>query len=555
MGRTVAEALLCALDDQGVEYFIGGGAGTDFPPIIEAFAKRQAERIDGVQPLTIVHEITAVAMAHGYAMVSGKTPFVMLHTSVGTANGLGGIINATRSRTPIVLAAGRSPITEHGHRGSRSIVIHWAQETFDQGGMLREFVKWDYELRMASQTTDVIDRAFGIAGSDPSGPVYLTLPLEVLSEPFVGDIDPPRQHPLTAARPNAAAVEAVVEVLRGAHNPVLVTSSLGRDPGAVPALVELAERLAMPVIEQAPTHLNFPRDHALHMGYDPSSLVRDADVIVVVDSGTPWYPDSTRLREGARVVQIDEDALYQSYPMRGFSTEFTLTGRPRHALEDLLAALDGFEAPADRLARWSKTSEARRAALVYDASSTPVDPRWVSHCVGELLSEQDILVTEYVLNPAFAPHLRPGGYFNHSHAGGLGWGINAALGAKLARPAANVICCIGDGAYTFGAPVSAHHAAAMHGLGVLFVVFNNSLLNATRRAAMAQNPQGWVMQSESVPFCDLRPSPRYEQVCQAAGGYGEYVDDPAALPGALARAQREVLNGRQALVNVACAAL
>src|SRR5262245_17086723 len=141
--ESAAEGYLELLASRGVEYFFGN-AGTDFAPIIEAYAKRAAEGQVLPRPITVPHEITAVGMAHGYAMVTGRPQVVMVHVIVGTANALGGIINAARSNVPMLMTAGRNPITEGGAAGSRDRQIHWAQESFDQAAMVREFVKWDY---------------------------------------------------------------------------------------------------------------------------------------------------------------------------------------------------------------------------------------------------------------------------------------------------------------------------------------------------------------------------------------------------------------------------
>ena len=133
--------------------------------------------------MVVPHENVAMAMAHGYYRIAGKPAAVMVHVTVGTANTLNGVINAARDNIPILLAAGRTPITETGSIASRNRPIHWGQESFDQGGMLREYVKWDYELRSGQPVEAVVDRALDIAMSEPRGPVYLTLPREVLSGP------------------------------------------------------------------------------------------------------------------------------------------------------------------------------------------------------------------------------------------------------------------------------------------------------------------------------------------------------------------------------------
>src|SRR5262249_28259904 len=150
--------------------------------IIEGYARRGAQGQARPRPITVPHEAVAVAMAHGYAMVTGRPQAVMVHTIVGTANAVGGIMNAARSNVPMLFTAGRNPITEAGALGSRDRQIHWAQESFDQGALVREFVKWDYELRTLSHLETVVDRALAIAQAEPQGPVYLTLPREVLAE-------------------------------------------------------------------------------------------------------------------------------------------------------------------------------------------------------------------------------------------------------------------------------------------------------------------------------------------------------------------------------------
>src|SRR5262244_2676916 len=235
--ESTAEAYLELLAARGVEYFFGN-AGTDFAPIIDAYAKREAQGQVLPRPLTIPHEIPAVAMAHGYAMVTGRPQVVMVHVNVGTANALGGIINAARANAPILFSAGRTPLTEGALPGARNRQIHWAQESFDQGSMVRECVKWDYELRMGSQLETVVDRALAVASSEPAGPVYLTLPREVLAEKMTDFeySETPRlsANGLTVADP--ASVQRAAEMLAAARNPLIIVKSGGRDPEAVKPL-------------------------------------------------------------------------------------------------------------------------------------------------------------------------------------------------------------------------------------------------------------------------------------------------------------------------------
>jgi acetolactate synthase-1/2/3 large subunit len=560
--ESVAEAYLELLAARRVEYFFGN-AGTDFAPIVEAYAKREAQGQVAPRPLTIPHEIPAVGMAHGYAMVTGRPQVVMVHVTVGTANALSGIINAARARTPMLMTAGRTPITEGGIPGSRNRHIHWAQESFDQAATVREYVKWDYELRLGAQLETVVDRALAIATSAPGGPVYLTLPREVLSERMteIEYFDPSRLTANAPQAPDPTAVHEAARILGAARNPIAITKSSGRDPAAVAPLVELAEALGLAVFEQASTHLNFPQSHPLFMGGDPAPYFADADAILVVEADAPWFPDLKAPRPETPVIQIGEDPLYGRYPIRGFAVDVGLAGAPRLTLHALAEAVRGARGDsrlvAERRSRWETehrrlvdASDARAGAVSTDR---PIDMAWVSRCVGRVVDAQTLVVNEYDLDLGQTTLDVPGSYFSQSPASGLGWGLGASLGAKLAAPDKTVICCVGDGAYLFGVPTAAHWVARAYNLPVLFVIFNNRAWNAVKRSVSSHAPQGWAVRTKTMVLSELDPAPDYELVCQASGGWAEKVEDPAALPDALARALRVVRDERrQALLNVIC---
>ena len=144
------EVFLQALAEHGVDFFFAN-PGTDFPPIVEAFSRSRERNTKLPRPVLVPHENLAVAMAHGAYAMNGRPQAVMVHVNVGTGNTINNLINLSRDRVPLILAAGRTPITEKGQFGSRSRQIHWGQEMFDQAAMVREIVKWDYELRMPEQ--------------------------------------------------------------------------------------------------------------------------------------------------------------------------------------------------------------------------------------------------------------------------------------------------------------------------------------------------------------------------------------------------------------------
>jgi len=559
--ETTAEAYLELLAARGIDYFFGN-AGTDFAPIIEAYTRRRAGGQLLPRPVTVPHEVPAVAMAHGYAMVTGRPQAVMVHVIVGTANALGGVINAARGGVPMLFTAGRNPITEAGFRGSRERQIHWAQESFDQGAIVREFVKWDYELRNFAQLETVVDRALAITRAEPQAPVYLTLPREVLAErhdsfEYADPSRAPRPGDVVAA---PEAIDEAARILAAAKNPVVITKALGRDPRAVEAMVKLAEVAALPVVDHFHTHVNFPQDHPLHAGYDSAPHLDAADALVVIESDAPWFPQLKSPRPDAKLVQIGVDPLFSRYPIRGFGADVALAGTVRltlAALTDALRSRVDARQVGERRTRWQADHARQRAAWAAAAqglqNDRPIDMAWLSRCVGDQVDEGTIVVNEYDLDPRQACFRAPGTYFNGPASSSLGWGLGAALGAKLAAPDKTVICTVGDGAYIFGAPTAAHFVARAYDVPVLFIVFNNRAWNAVKRAVRDLAPDGSRATTGPMVLSDLEPAPDYELVCQASGGHAERVEDPAALPDALARALKVVREEkRQALLNVIC---
>src|SRR3954447_19254526 len=243
--ETAADAWMGLLAMRGVDYLFANG-GTDFAPVVEAYAK--GEKLGWRLPEIVIvpHENMGIAMAHGYAMVTGRPQAMMVHVGVGTANTLNGLMNASRTNMPILLTAGRTPLTESGAiPAARNNYIHWAQEHFDQGGMLREFVKWDYELKHAEQVETVIDRALAIAKSEPQGPVYVTLPREILASSFSARVS--THSTIAPATPPAADPDALAQAARllgNARRPLLITANGGRTLESARAIERLALALA-----------------------------------------------------------------------------------------------------------------------------------------------------------------------------------------------------------------------------------------------------------------------------------------------------------------------
>ena len=557
---SVAEAYLELLAARGIEYFFGNG-GTDFAPIIEAYAKRMDQEQPVPRPIPVPHEVTAVSMAHGYTMVTGRPQVVMVHTVPGTANAIGGVVNAARCNIPMLFSAGRTPIAEGDADGSRDGSIHWAQESFDQASMVREWVKWDYELRHGADVEGVVDRALAIAQSEPAGPVYLTLPREVLAERLHGITyqDASRQQHATDRLPSRDSVDEAVRVLAAARNPVLVTRGAGKDPRAVDHLVELARMLGMPVFHAGALYANFPTDDPLYGGGEVGPALPDADVVVVVEADVPWIPKRAGGMPDGRVIAIGEDALFSTYPVRGFPVDVNLSGSPRLILQSLVAGVA--EAGVDRDAvesrskAWADRSARRREALRDQAqaaqSQTPISKAWFTRQLSEALDADTILINELGIDPAQLTIRHPGGYFGTPPSGALGWSVGASLGAKLADASKTVICCVGDGSYIFGSGTAGHIVSAAQDLPVLTIVWNNGIWNAVQNATKVNYADGYAVRNNNFAVTTLSQTFQYELICQAAGGYSERVEHATDVPAALERALRAVRDEkRQALLNV-----
>ena len=550
-----AEAFLRALADHGVDYFFCN-PGTDFPPIVEAFGRAKKTNAKVPKPILVPHENLAVGMAHGAYLMTGRPQAVMVHTTVGTANTINNLINVSRDRVPLILAAGRTPITEKGSFGSRTRPIQWGQEMFDQAGMVRELVKWDYELRMPGQVGDVVARGAEVAMAHPRGPVYLMLPREPLSAPLTEPIAPIKPRPQAApVQPDGQAIATLAEWIAAAERPLIVASSLL--PEAVPLLAHLAERCAIPVVMHNSRTVCLPSSHPMHFGFEPGALLADADLVIVLESDVPWIPHLQHPPAGCRVAHVAEDPFFVRYPMRSFPSDLAVQAGCINALDALVKAVEPRLQMADariaaRRARLTERMRLRRAQLAKDsAAGGTISPAYLSRVIGETVGDDAIIFNEYPLRPDHCAREKPGSFFALGPAGGLGWGFGAALGAKLAAPDAFVVATLGDGAYMFANPTVGHWVSATHNLPILTVVFNNSRYGAVRNATLSMFKDGAAGENDGRTFADLDASPAYEAMAMAQGAYAERVEKPADLPNVLLRAREAVVSGRrQALLNV-----
>ena len=562
-----AEAFLAQMKALGSVRYMFANTGTDHGPLIEALAKTAKEDPRDIQPIVVPHEQAAVSMAHGYYAVTQKPQMVLVHTLPGTANALGGVINAASCNVPLFLVAGRTPITEGELRAGKSQNIHWRQESRDQGNIVREFVKWDYEIRTNQTLAAVVSRAYKIAMSEPRGPVYMTLPREWLFEAMESTqlLSTDALAPASKMQADADALEKAAECLIAAASPLIVTKYLGRNPEAVQSLIELAELLSIPVVQQL-SYVNFPTDHPLNLGIQTTKYVRGADALFFIDTGVPWEPPNRNvLREGVKIIHLERDPMFTAIPGWGFPADLPITGCSEISLPALSAIIRSKLAalPKNKLDERRRKIEAEHNEMIREMDANvaaaknqkPIHPVWLSHCIGEAMDDKTIIANETITSRlAEVIHLnRPGSMFNTPLAGHLGWGLGAAIGMKLGAPEATVIAAEGDGSYMFSAPTACHFTAQKYRIPFLTVVYNNQVWSASLNAARGLYPDGVAARTRNFPGTDLSPSPNFELTAQACGAYAARVEEPSEVPDALVKALKVVKEeGRQALLNVVC---
>jgi len=569
---STSSAFLEALGEAGIRY-IFANLGSDHPGIIEALAQAKADGVEDELPALIIcpHETVALSATHAYAMVTGEPQAVVVHVDSGTQN-IGGMVNnAMRGRAPVLVFAGTVPFTQDGELpGSRTEFIQWIQDVRDQRGILRNYVKYDNELRTGRNVKQLVHRALQIARSEPAGPVYLTGAREVMEE----RIEPYRvsasSYPPVA--PGALTPEVTAEVataLAGARHPLIVTSYLGRSPAAVPSLVALAELLAVPVLEAMAYHVNFPADHPLHAGYQYHStgqnpVLAEADVILVLDSDVPWIPSVNRPGPDAAVYYVDIDPLKSQMQLWDVPARQFAAANTKVAVEQIAGYVRDHSLVDDAVAaavasRWSTAAARHRAELDRrEAAEQPRDdvitPEYLTACVRRLLEGEDaIVLTEVVTNSkAVAEHLRPSrpGSVLHHGGGALGWSGGAAVGAKLARPSQTVVSLVGDGSFLFSVPSSALWVQRRYDAPALTVIYDNSGWQGPKFSTLQVHPTGVAASTGEFPV-SLSPTVDLPGVALAAGaGFGATVTDPAELPQILKDALAAVQAGRSAVLSV-----
>jgi acetolactate synthase-1/2/3 large subunit len=560
-----AEAFIEMLNANEVDHiFIN--PGTASVAIQEALSKYKALGKRAPEAITCLHEYVALSAAHGHFMVSGKPQVVLVHLTLGTQQMGGALLNAQRGRAGVVICATRVPTSRDGTGpGGRPFGVSWIHEQTDQAGIVRDYVKWEYELRSVETIPEIVQRAFRVASTEPCGPVYLVLPQDLLGQKMKEVVIPPIARYSAASTPQAdeAVLEEVAGMLIQAEEPLIVTGYSGRNPQGVSSLVELAETLGARVVSSQ-HYMNFPTTHPLCGGFGPQQYMSNADVIFVIDNDLPYIPALASFKPGARLIYFDIDAVKPDFPRWGFAADILVGCDTSKTLPLLTRKIREKATPGDkgrfkaRFQRLESEHEKQRQqaydSAVEKSSVKPVSADWLCHCLNEIIDEDTIVVEETVSNRfAVLRHIqrtRPGTFFN-SEGSSLGWALGAALGAKLASPESTVVSLAGDGTFIFGSPIPALWASNVYRAPFLCIVFNNRSYNVPRWAIRGAYGEGSY--SEKTGYwvgVDIDPPPDYALIGEACGAYGRTVEDPAEVPEVLKNALEQVRQGKPAVVDV-----
>jgi thiamine pyrophosphate-dependent acetolactate synthase large subunit-like protein len=563
------EIFLEVLNRHGVEYIIGS-PGSEWPPMWEALSRRRAEGEPAPTYINCRHEGLAVGVAAGYHCATGKLPAVTLHTTSGGLNCATNLRGALHNSTPMLVVAGES--ISYGDGGATDPGAQWLAGLSEIGGptrLLDPVMKWAITVRTAYNLADTFHRACQIAMSPPQGPVFVNAPLELMLEQ-IAVVRLPHPPELAAApQADVAALEQVARLLIEARDPVIFTESAGKEPEAVDALVALAEMLALPVVEAAaPACVNFPTDHPSHQGYSPRPFLEKADVILLLESATPWHPPSRGPGPGCKVISIGQDPDRVLRPYSGYPCDVQIHGPAATNLKALTQIVRDLKEPRsirsvqyeERTTRLYEQHQRLRKAAREEAltarDATPIDPRWLCHAFNEAIPADAVVVNELIVHrhvlDRYLERSRTKRYMRSF--GGLGQGLPNALGMKLAMPDRLVVAAVGDGSFHYNPVVACFGLCQERGMPILTVIFNNHGYASQQGGLEQHYPAGYGARGGGRELATaITPRPAYPKLVEAFGGWGQAVDHPAEIVPALKRGIEVVQEGKPALVDVSLA--
>ena len=545
---TGKQAFLKILKQEGVSVMFGNPGTTELP-LMDGLAREP-----GIHYVLALQEAVAIAMADAYAQASGGLAAVNVHVSPGLGNAMGMLYDASKSGAPMLLTAG-----QHDQSFNVTEPILWS----DLPPMAAPLVKWSTEARRLEDLPRIVHRAVKTAFSHPSGPVFLSLPVDVLNAERDLDLGAPtRVAPRIVG--DRAAVARAAELLAKAKNPVIIAGDAVAHGDALAELAEVAELVGAPVItEGVASTCSFPFTHPLHAGSMPRtgppirSLLMRHDLLFSVggDLFTLSLPDDVDpMPPGLTVVHLDVNPweLGKNYP-----AEVAILGEPKATLPELAEAIrrhtgkTGHPQAAKRTEAVSAAFAAERAELIKraeaEATRVPISPLTLMHEVSKVTPADAVIVDEAISSSQGIRHFfrcADSKSFFGLRGGGIGWGLPAALGVKLALPNRPVVALVGDGSSMY--TNQALWTAARESLAVVYVIFNNTSYRILKQRTKAL--KGFSAEDDRYVAMDLdRPLIDFVGLARSLGVSGTRVEKSSDIGPAVEKA---LASGGPHLVDV-----
>ena len=511
-------ALLELLKQEGVRVMFGNPGTTELP-LMDALAAEQELRY-----VLALQEAPAMGMADGYAQASGGLAVVNLHVAPGLGNAMGMLYDAQKAGSPIIVTAG-----QHEQRFNFTEPLLWA----DLPTIARPFVKWSAEVRRVEDLPRAIHRAAKTALAPPTGPVFLSLPGDILLDSADLDLGAPTRV-ASGLRGDAGAIAAAAAALARAESPVIMAGDCIPSADAFSEVVALAELLGAPVYDETmASRAMFPSSHPLYRGSLPRlpaalrGMLSQHDLLLSIgaDLFTLSLPgDVESLPEGMPVVHLDTDPweLGKNYP-----AQVAILGNPKATLPELTDAVrQAYSAGEARKAgarlehvKAEGIASLNKLHALAEASANrhPIHPLSLMQAIGRVLPPEAVVIDETVSSGAglrrFLKSDDARSFFG-LRGGGIGWGLPAAIGAKLALPERPVVALIGDGSALY--TIQGLWTAAHEKLSMVFVVINNSSYRILKQRTNAM--KALAAQTDRYVGMDL-DNPRVD-FCAVARGFG-----------------------------------
>jgi benzoylformate decarboxylase len=550
--KIASQAYLEVAAAHGVEYVFGlpGTSGQEF---IGTIADQEKIRF-----ILALHETCVVSMADGHARVTGRPQIAQVSTLPGSANSVGALYDAFRDRSPVIVTSTNVDTRIDGrdsHTEGKNLVE-----------MTKQFTKWSAEVHRADRIPEYLNRAFKVASTPPTGPVYLALPSNLLGEPIaVANPQAERSKitPRIAGDPDALAEAA--KMLAQAKRPLIVAGSGIAKAHATEELVKLAETVAGPVVmEPRYSFLAFPTTHPQSFQIaerQPSfdlPLWGEPDVIIAIGCRLIReyrYLAEPVIKPATRCIHIEEDPWEIG---KVFPVDVGIIADAKSALKTLVEIYPKVapmpEVTAERLQVIRKAKAQANAEIESRVTKgwdgVPINASRLARAMDHLLDKNLLIVNESPTSKDLLManfHFSPGrDYFSNSSGGYLGWGLGAAIGAKLASPKRRVVACLGDGSTMFG--LQGLWTLAKYRIPLLVVVFNNRAYMAVKNQFRGSEERIRIAAEMGAEIAS--PEINFARLAETFGIFGERVEHPDAIEPALKRALEQ--NG-PALVDVVIA--